>query len=222
MNKWLLIGVFFITCLLFSQNSFGQGDPKLVQVTGMVLAEDSISPVIHANIYTPDKSNGTTTNLNGYFTMVAAVGDTVEFSAIGYVTAALIVPKDLPSDSYSLIHYMHTDTLLLPEAVIYPWPTKIEFKTAFLELELPDDDIKRAQRNLEAQKIREMQQILAYDGNENFDNYMRDYSRSLYSKGQIPYQPIFNVFSWVEFFKALKEGKFKNKNKYINKPRNGR
>jgi hypothetical protein len=108
---------------------------------------------------------------------------------------------------------METDTIWIEEVVILPWKTYEEFRDAFLSLELPDNDLKRAYRNIALIKKQ------MYYPNENPDpelNYqykLKEQYNQLYTKGQIPYYSIFNPLAWVEFFKYIEEGRFKNKNK---------
>lgn len=51
------------------------------------------------------------------------------------------------------------------------------------------------------------------DPEMNYQYMLKEQYNQLYSKGQIPYYSIFNPLRWVEFFKYIEEGRFKNKNK---------
>lgn len=186
---------------------------QLVQFSGIVMASDSLNPVFYANIWDKNKRRGTVSNGQGFFSFVVHKGDTILFSAIGYQKAKMVVPATLSENTYSIIQFMKHDTIMLPTAVIYPWPAPHEFKQAFLALNIPDDDIARAQKNLEQERIQQLSMAMKMDGSENFDYQMRRYSQGLYSAGQSPHMRIFDVFAWAEFFKALKRGDFKNKYK---------
>lgn len=211
-----MLRIVTITILIYSLTiwtGFAQeqtSDKDLVQLSGIVVANDSISPVFFANIYTLDRLNGTVSGLNGYFSLAVAKGDTVEFSAIGYQASRIVIDPDLKDDHQSIIQYLQIDTLLLPETVIYPYPTPLEFKQAFLELDLPDDDLVRARRNLEREKLRDLARALPHDGKELYSYQMRQHAQRMYSYGQLyPYRPIFDLTAWLEFLKALKNGDFK-------------
>lgn len=186
---------------------------RLVQFSGIVMSSDSLSPVFYANIWDKSKRRGTISNGQGFFSFVVTKGDTILFSAVGYQKAKMVIPSNLPENTYSVIQFMKHDTVMLPTAIIYPWPAPHEFKQAFLSLNIPDDDITRAEKNLDQQRIQELSLSMKMDGNENFDYQMRRYSQNLYSVGQSPHMRIFDVFAWAEFFKALKRGDFKNKYK---------
>ena len=84
----------------------------------------------------------------GYFSFVAQEGDTLEFSAIGFVSTFFIIPDTLTNYKYSLIQVLKMDTISLPMTNVYPWPNASDFKKAFLALQLPEDDITRADRNM--------------------------------------------------------------------------
>ncbi len=187
-----------------------QGLP--VQLTGVVMSSDSIQPVFYATIRVPGTNRGTISDLNGYFSFAVAAGDEVLFSAVGYQSRKVRIPNGFKHDSYSIIQMMERDTVLLDEAVVYPWPTPEEFKEAFLTIEIPDDDYQRAKRNLAREVLAEIGEVMAMDGGENYNYRARSYSQNLYTAGQMQRQRIFEPLAWVEFIKALKRGDFKKKN----------
>ena len=197
----------------FSSQAQEKADPKLIQFSGVVMASDSLNPVAYCNISILGTTRGTSSDFYGYFSLVAKEGDSIKFSSIGYETAFFQIPSGLESNRYSVIQLMTEDTVFLAETVIYPWPTKEEFETAFMELEIPDDYLEKARKNLEREKLRELGIAMANDGNESTDYYLRQDAQRYYYAGQIPPMDIFNVFAWGKFIKAWKEGKFKRKDK---------
>ena len=205
----------FITLiwLISAQDCLAQSNKgSLVQVSGVVMASDSLQPVYFANIYILGNYNrGTISNAQGYFSIAVPKGDTLRFSAVGYQRNHLVVPENYKTDVMTVVHFMKRDTLMLPEAVIYPYPKPEEFEEAFMALHLPDDDLKRAQRNLARETLREIGDVMAMDGSENFDYQMQQYSQQQYYSGQYPPINLLNPFAWAEFFKALKRGDFKRK-----------
>ncbi len=215
---FLLLLVCTSTNTGFAQNSsaFMSKSKTLIQFSGIIMANDSLQPVLYANIWDKNTRRGAVSNSQGFFSFVVHKGDTIRFSAVGYKKASLVVPSDLEENTYSVIQFMQRDTVVLPEAMIYPWPTKEEFRQAFLNAEVPNDDLTRAQRNLEKERMQELALSMKMDGRENYSYQMRQYSASLYSAGQNPHIKVFDVFAWAEFFKALKRGDFKNKNKRKN------
>ena len=61
--------------------------------------------------------------------------------------------------------------------------------------------------------MREMGEVMAMDGRENFKYQSQQYANRAYYAGQYPPMQIFNPFAWIQFFKALKRGDFKSKKK---------
>jgi hypothetical protein len=95
--------------------------------------------------------------------------------------------------------------------VILPWPSKDEFKRAFVELKLPDDDYKRAQRNFELASVKEIQDQVGYDGSINYKMAMQQRQTQLYNAGQYPSISVLNPLAWAAFIQAWKDGAFKRK-----------
>jgi len=203
--------IIYLLCVSYCITAQNAREQNLVQFSGIVMEVNSPLPVFYATVYNTNNGRGTITSPEGFFSFVVHKGDTVRFSAVGYVDALTVVPDTIQGNRYSVLQFLKRDTILLPEAIIKPWPKPEEFKSAFLALDLPEDDYTRAQKNLEKETIRDLQAYMSMDGNENFDFQMRQYSQSLYTAGQYPHLRIFDPMAWVQFFKALKRGDFKRK-----------
>jgi hypothetical protein len=110
-----------------------------------------------------------------------------------------------------LIQILLTDTIMLREAVIYPWPTKEQFKEAFLSLRVPDDDLERAKHNLKQEKMVYIAQNMGMDGSMNFKNQMMNQQSRIYYAGQVPTGNWLNPLAWAKFIQAWQNGDFKKK-----------
>ena len=220
----LYIQLFFTAFLLsfFSVETTAQNsayrDPalkpyKLIQFSGVVVEGDSLRPVPYASIMIKNSYRGTVSDYFGYFSFVAQEADTLEFSAIGFADAVFVIPDTLSTNKYSLIQVLETDTIRLKEAVVYPWPSKEEFKQAFLNLELPEDDLMRAGKNMERADMKEQMAGMAMDASLNYKYTMQQYQSKLYYAGQLPPNNLLNPIAWSKFIKAWKNGDFKNKKK---------
>ena len=108
---------------------------------------------------------------------------------------------------------MTQDTFHLIETIIYPWPSREDFKRAFLALDVPDDDLERARKNLHREKLREMGLAMSNDANDASDFYFKENAKQYYYAGQYPPIQIFNPFAWAKFIEAWKNGDFKRKRK---------
>jgi len=206
MIRKILFIFFFV--ILTLQNSKAQ---ELVQFSGVIVTNDSLTPVPYVNILIKNTGRGTVSDFFGFFSFVAHEKDTIEFSVIGYKKALFIIPDSLNENRYSLIQMLSRDTVLLQEAVIYPWPSKEQFKEAFLNLQLPDDDLARARRNLARAEMRERAEKMAMDGSMNQKMALQQEASRLYSAGQLPENNLLNPLAWAAFVKAWKNGDFRRR-----------
>lgn len=199
--------------LLFLHQLVAQENKNLVQFSGMVLdgSDRNLVPVPFANILVKDKSRGTYTDYQGFFTIVVEKGDVIIFSAIGYKTVEYTIDKDLKDNRYSLVQLMTQDTFNLPETVVFPWPSREHFKIEFLAMNVDNELSNRARENLAEEALAKMRNEVSFDGNENADFYLRQQTKNFYYIGQAPPMNIFNPVAWKKFFDAWKNGDFKNK-----------
>ncbi len=116
------IGLLLLLLVLSSLNSRAQED-SLVQFSGVIMTSDSLRGIPYAHIIIKNVGRGTISNYEGFFSFVAAKGDSIRFSCIGYEVQIFVIPGELETDRYSVIQLMTRDTFHLPETIIYPWPT---------------------------------------------------------------------------------------------------
>ncbi len=120
-------------------------EKQLLQFSGMVISGDStksnIEPVFYCHVVIKNRNRATISNLDGLFSIVAEPNDTILFSSIGYSPNYLIIPDTITNNKYSVIHILQPDTITLAEMVVYPFPTREEFKKEFLALDIEDDPI---------------------------------------------------------------------------------
>ena len=201
------INVFLVLLLIFALQgvSFAQNNKRVIQLSGVVLGEDSVSGIPGVHIYVPKAGRGTSSLRNGYFSMAVLVGDSVVISAIGYARQHWIVPETAP-EFYTVIVEMVTDITYLKEVTIMPFPTEEVFKQAVLALNVPmDNGIDK--RNLNAELLALMLQATPMDGNANYRYYMDQYPNSIRDQYQPRTNPFLNPFNWARFFRDLKQNK---------------
>lgn len=184
---------------------------KLIQFSGVVLTADSLQPLPFSSVIIKNARRGTITDYYGFFSFVALKGDTIEFQNVGYKSASYIIPDTLSDNHYSIIQVMFRDTINLKEAVVYAWPSKEEFKRAFIELKLPDNDLKRAQRNFELASVKEIQDLVPYDGSINYKMALQQRTTAIYNAGQYPSITLLDPLAWSSFIQAWKNGAFRKK-----------
>ncbi|MDZ7743621.1 MAG: carboxypeptidase-like regulatory domain-containing protein [Bacteroidota bacterium] len=194
---------------LVSISVCAQSDEKLVQFSGVIVTSDSIQPIPFTNIIIANTNRGTVSDYYGYFSFVAKKLDTIVFSAIGFKKDTFMIPDTITGQWYSLIQVMQRDTVLLRETVIYPWPTVEQFKEAFLNLDIPDDDIEIARKNLDPEELARRAEDMRMSSRMNYQNFIYKETSRLYYNGQTQPISILNPFAWAQFIKAWREGKFK-------------
>jgi len=187
-------------------HSFGQSQRRIIQLSGIILSEDSVSGLPGAHIYVPKAGRGTSSNSVGFFTMPVLVGDSVVITSVGYERRHYIVPNSA-SEYLTIIVEMVQDVTFLKEVEIMPFPTEEIFKQAVLALNIPLNENGVDKRNLNAQLLALMLQSTPMDGAANYRYYMDQYPSSINNKFQPITNPFLNVVNWAKFFKSMKDKK---------------
>lgn len=183
---------------------FGQSQRRIIQLSGIILSEDSVSGLPGAHIYVPKAGRGTSSNSVGFFTMPVLVGDSVVITSVGYERRHYIVPNSA-SEYLTIIVEMVQDVTFLKEVEIMPFPTEEIFKQAVLALNIPLNENGVDKRNLNAQLLALMLQSTPMDGAANYRYYMDQYPSSINNKFQPITNPFLNVVNWAKFFKSMKD-----------------
>jgi hypothetical protein len=203
---------FIITLLLLTglsvSESYGQNE-KLVQLTGRI-RNVLLQPLPFSHIFIMNNMRGTITDNQGKFSIVTEVNDTIMFSCLGYKRKTIVIPDNLPEPFLTLDIVLPEDTFFIGEVVVYPWKNYEEFKEAFLNLKLPDDDMERARRNIALMKTQIIMEN-SPDARENFQYVMERQYQETFNQGTVPSYQILNPLAWVKFFEAIKRGDYKKK-----------
>ncbi|CAN5261869.1 hypothetical protein BH09BAC1_BH09BAC1_11310 [soil metagenome] len=211
--KSISLAVISMLCLVFGTSTLQAqtGEKKLVQLSGLVLTSDSLIGVPYTTVIVKGTGRGTISNGQGFFSIVAEQGDVLIFTSIGFVNGTYKISDTLNQHRYSIVQLLTPDTIFLPETMVFPWPTKEQFREAFLSLNIPAGDIEIAKRNLEKQRLMELGETLAYDPSEVASLYLRSEATKFYYAGQAPPMNIFNPIAWAKFVQAWRNGDFKKK-----------
>jgi hypothetical protein len=191
-----------------------QQKKRVIQLSGVVLEEDSVTgvPVPGVHIYVPKAGRGTTTNGMGFFSMPVLEGDEITISAVGYDRQSVTVASDWP-EYQTIIITLTQDTTFLPEVVIFPFPTEEVFKQAVLAMNMPLDNTGIDKRNFNEELLALMIKTTPMDGYQNQRYYLDQWANSATSKFQPVTNPFLNVFNWAKFFSSLKTQDKKKKKK---------
>ncbi|KXK37838.1 MAG: TonB-dependent receptor plug [Bacteroidetes bacterium OLB9] len=214
--KFSLLCSFFI---LMSLSLYAQQDEKPVQVvefSGKVVHADENGdpvPLPYVNVVIKGTNRGAYTDYEGFFTLIALPGETVEFSRIGFQTVEIKIPENLVADRYTWVQIMTEDTYILPEAVIMPWPSREHFKQEFLAMDISNELRENALANLVEERMRELRLNMPVDGREASRAVIREQARDFIYTGQTKPMNIFNPIAWKKFVDAWRRGDFKKKEK---------
>jgi hypothetical protein len=201
-------------------------EPKAIQLSGLTLSEDSLDIIPYVTVLVKNRFKGTISDARGFFSLVALEGDSLVFSSVGFRAFPLLLTAAMVKEPlFSVLIPMERDTMSLPEAIVYPWPTREAFRQEFMALQLKDDAHTLAARNLEADLMRQLAGAMNMDASENQKLYMqRVIAQTYYVGGQQAFFPsgpgmngvpipnsLMNPLAWAEFIKAIRRGDFKRK-----------
>lgn len=208
-KKIFVIFLLVFVCSQVHAQSFG-----VVQFSGELRSADTSHKAIpFATVYDFRTGIITISNYEGFFSLVAMVGDTVQFSCLGFKSLWYIIPKDIEENKIITKIFMEPTFMMLREQVVYPWGTRDQFPDAFVHTNIPDDDLERAKRNLNPDVVRAMIANAPADPNINSRMVLTNYASSLYYYGQPRPISLLNPVAWAQFISDIKNGKYKNPNK---------
>ena len=201
-----------IVLMVCGSMGFGQSaEPKdsvdYIQLTGIVIT-DSLYRVPFTRVADLSTRRGTIADYYGYFALVVHPGDTVEFSCLGFKKKHYIVPDTLEEKTINLVQLMTEDTLTTDPVDVYPWPSREQFADAFVNMDLPDDDMRRAQKRLSPQEMAFVGALLTADGTSAYSTYRVQQYQDMYTRGQGPVNNLLNPAAWSEFLKGIGTGRY--------------
>jgi hypothetical protein len=186
-----------------------QSKRKVIQLSGIILGEDSVSGVPGVHIFVPKAGRGTTSNSLGYFSMPTLVGDSVVFSAVGFERQYYIVPDRGDKDQLTLVIELEHDITYLEPVDILPFPTEELFKEAVLALNIPIDEGQLKNQHMSAEILAYMLANTPMDASMNYRNYMSNQQYFQMDRYGPRPNPFLNPFNWANFYRTLKRGDYK-------------
>jgi hypothetical protein len=206
LTLFILISYSFIC-----QTNSSLSKSHLIQISGVVLDQDSGSRIPYVSILVKGTKKYYMSDQRGFFSLVAYPNDEIEFHSISHKNRTYKINDTLNQKYYSIIQLLAKDTILLQEIEIYPWPSKEEFKHAFLALNLNSTDIDRAENNLQRDELSYLERNQTASSSENYKYVMQAYYTKIYSVGQQPMNNLLNPIKWAQFIDAWRKGKFNSK-----------
>lgn len=199
-----------ILLLLFVATAFAQSETKsnkLVQFSGIITDADSNSVVPYVTITNlSNKGQKVAANYQGYFSFIVNPGDTVVFSAVGFISKTLVLPRQINEHQYTAMVQIKPEVVYLKAITIYPWATVEEFNKEFLTMKIADDDLAIAKRNLSQQSIRGMALTLPRNGQEiSNSNYRYNFDRMV-NVNMRQTNPLLNPLAWGKLMQQIFAG----------------
>ena len=196
---------------LTSFYTLGQGSVSSIEFSGFVVNGEKKHGIPGVHIVIRGKGRGTISNNVGFFSLPVMTGDTLLISAVGFTNKSLIIPER-EDTGFSAIINLKTDITYLPLVEVFPFPTREQFKEAFLALDLFDERTENIKKAINSRVIAK----LAYSypsANANYRNFMNRQIQYNANRFFIPSLSLTNPFAWAEFMRSLKKAKEKRKRK---------
>lgn len=205
-------GTLLLFCIVLSSLALAQ-QKKIVQFSGLIFAQGVEITVPYVTIINKSYADQIFFGSHeGYFTFVAHVGDTIEFSSVGYEKVFFTIPNTM-SDKYTAHIEMKSMIMELPEVTVgppFPYASIEEFNIAFLGLHLSEDEVMIAKRNLSQQAVSSLALILPRSANEIQSQSVgvRHINMSNRVINQNFANPLLNPFAWGSLINQIKRGDF--------------
>lgn len=205
MRYSLAIILLFFVSSVFAQDK--NQSNRLVQFSGIVTDADSNMVVPYVTITNlSNKGQKYSANYQGFFSFVVNPGDTVMFSAVGFTSKTLVLPKIIADNKYTAMVQIKSEIVYLKTVRVNPWATVEEFNKDFLSLKVADDDMAIAKKNLSRQSINGMKLTLPRDGQEIANsNYRYNFDRMM-NVNMRQTNPLLNPFAWGKLMQEIFNG----------------
>ena len=201
--------LFFLSILLLSQNELlaqaKEKEQHVVQFTGIIVGDDGVTQIPGVHVYMPKSGRGTSTNMYGYFSMPALVGDEVVVSAIGFLKEHFVVPEG-KNGRVNVLFKLEEDTVYLENIDFTLYISEREFKEAILALNVPDNR-KVLHNRLDGAALASMLQNTPYDASLNARYYFDQQYYYMQDNFGPRSNPFLNPFNWSRFINSLKSKK---------------
>lgn len=196
MMKYLLILIFCLSAsAAFSQEEKVTRN-ELVQFSGIISDTDSNVVVPYVSIKNKNTGRVYAANYQGYFSVVARPGDAFVFSAIGFYEKEITIPMEIVDNKFTMMVQIRPEVIYLKAVRIYPWATVEEFNKEFLSMQVADDNMALAMRNLSRESIQNKILTLPRSAAEiSNSNYRYNFDRSMNSNMRQT-NPFLNPFAW--------------------------
>lgn len=203
-------------CSLFAGKTAAQSKSEnpYILFTGLVLtADDSLRALPYVTIKNNRRGLIGYTDENGHFDVVVKKGDTIWFTQAEKISEWHVIPDTLTANKYHVVKLMAQDTIDLPVIFIRALPLKTMFDHEFVNADIPDDLQSRANKNMEAEALKEDIKLKPADSKQSQQLLAQTRANQLYYYKQAPPQNYLSPVVWAQFIEAWKRGDFKKNKK---------
>lgn len=196
--KFFSIVIFCLICLFSLCQTY-----EIIHIKGIVFNENN-KPLSFVLIYDSLQNKGYISNDIGAFDFFTINNNLLLFKHLGYKIQKIKISTD--KKIVYLKIYMEPDTIVLKQINVVPWKNYEQFVYEFLNVNLPEDDYYRAQKNFEILKS----QLLTFEdefplSSIAYRNSVNQLAEKLYWKGQNQPIQIFNLIAWKKFIEFLRK-----------------
>ncbi len=188
----------------FCQTDSTNKTSKIVHVHGKVYDQTNKHPLPFVGVTIQSIKKGTSTSNIGSFFISCYSGDTLQFSFIGYKNLVLPIQTDTGTSLFLEV-FMKEDTILLKEKEVYPWPSREQFKDAFVNTNLPSSEQQIAMKNLDQNILNgkmNAYELPLYE--RNYKTFLNEMDRQRKTRYKIsPFQDMFTVGKSLKSIKKL-------------------
>lgn len=190
-------------------NAQPQTKNDVVELTGIVINADSLTPISQVSVTFSGSNNGTSTKENGCFRIEVLKGDTVYFSHVSYTTQYIVIPKNLQESELTVIQKLILASSVLP-VVKVSLMSPSQFARDFVNHTMSDSSYETAQNNTSTLKRRALMFSTPTDGQETTKMRFESIAIQSIHQRQIPPFRYLDAYTW---FKFIQDGKKKQRNK---------
>ena len=127
MKRLIIIGFIFLYCLS------SKAQNKYFPIKGSVISADSLSPIPDVHILSELSYYGTTSDINGKFSMLIRDIDSLKISSVGFVTRYINIKHDsIDANNFNIL--MQKDTVMLQDVEVFPYLNYQTVKEMFSEM----------------------------------------------------------------------------------------
>lgn len=197
-------------CSFLAFNTQAQGEKKFITFSGFVIDGSNDEPLVGAYVINHRAGRGVFTNPKGYFIIDVFPGDSLLFSYLGFKKQYHIIPRNTGLN-YSAVVELSIDAKMLKEVKVYPFRTEDEFKTAFLEMDLPYAKEREAiDRNYNLENIKRLAANQSMGTGGNYRYAMDQQMMYLQNRSSMTMNPLTSPTAILSFIKTVKNGGFKD------------